>query len=105
MGNWCIFIQFSTKHWKKHSWVKGIRVSPKPWDIKHGTKHPRGKGIQIYANKGSCPFPRGDSNSIGKIHQLTKFKNLFIPKPLGQFQTNLVDTKHPCVIGTQAFIN
>ena len=35
--------------------------------IKHGTKYPEVKGIQVCSNKGSHPFLTGDKNNIRNI--------------------------------------
>ena len=88
----------SNKLGTKHPWVKGIQVLTNEgshpfqrgdnneivkihwqnWRVflsrstgpitKLGTKNPWVKGIQVYLNKGPCPFPRGDNNEIVKIH-------------------------------------
>ena len=39
-----------------------------PISTKLGTKHPWVKGIQVCANEGPRPFPRGDNYKIVKIH-------------------------------------
>jgi hypothetical protein len=36
--------------------------------IRVGINHPWGKMIQVCANKGNCPSPRGDDSETVKIH-------------------------------------
>lgn len=60
----------STKHGKKHSWVKVFQI------------------VQTKAHE--CPFPIGNDNEIAKIHALTTFQKMFSQEPLGLFQANKV---------------
>ena len=53
-----------------------------PISTKHDTKHPG--LIQVYSNKGSCPFPRGDNYEITKYDVKTK-KNLLFQMPMVNF--------------------
>ena len=78
------------------------------------TKHPLVKGIQVYSLEELRPFLRGDNLEIDK-NTLTKLKNLLQNhwanfnqtwhnaslvegdsslEPMGQFQPNLIGTKH-----------
>ena len=48
---------------------------------------------------GHALFQRGDNYEIGKIYIDEILKNS--PEPLGQFQPNLIGTKHSCMKGIQ----
>ena len=65
-----------------------------PTSTKISTKHLWVMGIQVYSNEGSCPFPRGDNNTIAKIHWQTL--KIFL-RNTGPFSTNL-GTKLPWVM-------
>jgi hypothetical protein len=55
-----------------------------------GTNHPWGEGIDIFANEGWRPSPRGDNSKRVKIYP-KKFLKSSSPEPLGQFQPELAE--------------
>ena len=58
-------------------------------------------GIQVYSNKRTHPFPRGDKEIV-KIHLETL--KIFLLSTTGSISTKL-GTKHPWVMGIQFFSN
>ena len=58
---------------KEQKYIDEIKKSSPPEPLvkfqpNFGTIHPREKGIQVYSNEGSRPFPRGDNFEKAKIH-------------------------------------
>ena len=57
-----------------------------------------GEGIQVCSNEGACPFPRGDTYEITKIHYPAGTK-IYFSRNIEPISTKH-GTKHPWVKGT-----
>ena len=64
--------------------------------------HPWVKVIQVFANEGPNPFPRGDDYEISKIHR-QNFKNPLLQN--GCLISTKLGTMHPWMKGIQVCSN
>ena len=86
-------------HWQN---LKIFSKTIGPISTTLGQKEPLVKGIQVYSNEGSHPFPRGDKYEIVKIHWLNL--KIFFSRTTWPFSTKL-GTMHPRVKGIQVCLN